>query len=59
MPYIGENGHWWIGSVDTGITSTNDYNNLNNLPTINGIPIKGDMTNKLNLKTTDISDLLE
>ena len=59
MPYIGENGHWWIGSVDTGITSTNNYNNLDNLPTINGIPIKGDMTNKLNLKITDISDLLE
>lgn len=59
MPYIGDNGHWYIGDVDTGITSSNDYNNLNNLPTINGIPIKGDIADKFNIKTADISDLLE
>ena len=59
MPYMGENGHWWIGDVDTGISSSNDYNNLKNKPTINGITIEGDMTDKLNIQSTEISSLLQ
>lgn len=59
MPYMGENGHWWIGDIDTGISSSDDYNNLKNKPTINGITIEGDMTDKLNIQSTEISSLLQ
>lgn len=43
-PYIGKNGNWFVGAVDTGVTATeNDYNKLINKPTLNGEEIKGDM----------------
>lgn len=29
-PYIGENGNWWIGDVDTGVIA--DYDKANNVP---------------------------
>lgn len=45
-PYIGVNGNWFIGDVDTGISasSTNDYNDLINKPTLNGDDIQGEVT---------------
>lgn len=44
-PYIGANGNWFIGAVDTevkagGITS---YNDLTDKPTLNGDTIEGDI----------------
>ena len=44
-PYIGTNGNWFVGAVDTevrasGITS---YNDLEDKPTLNGQIIQGDM----------------
>lgn len=44
-PYIGANGHWFVGAVDTEISATPsmDYNDLFNKPTLNGETIEGDM----------------
>ena len=44
-PYIGTNGNWFVGAVDTrvrasGITS---YNDLEDKPTLNGQTIQGDI----------------
>lgn len=55
-PYIGANGNWYIGAVDTevrasGVTS---YNDLENKPTLNGEVIQGDMViNSIPLNTID------
>jgi len=48
-PHI-ENGNWFIGTTDTGISAqpSLSYNNLNDRPTINGKIVEG-----------DISDLVE
>lgn len=45
-PYIGANGNWFVGAVDTGVAATPvlDYNNLENKPTLNGKTIEGDMS---------------
>lgn len=44
-PYIGTNGNWFIGAVDTGVTATPSmsYNDLTDKPTLNGETIEGDM----------------
>lgn len=43
-PYLGNNGNWFIGDVDTGIRATeHDYKKLINKPTINGIEIDGNL----------------
>ena len=44
-PYIGNNGNWYIGAVDTGVSATPSmsYNDLTNKPTLNGDTIEGDM----------------
>lgn len=44
-PYIGSNGNWFIGAVDTGVSATpsNDYHDLINKPTLNGQVIDGDL----------------
>lgn len=44
-PYIGQNGNWFIGAVDTEISATPSlsYNDLNDKPTLNGETIQGDM----------------
>lgn len=44
-PYIGQNGNWFIGAVDTEISATPSlsYNDLNDKPTLNGKTIQGDM----------------
>lgn len=51
-PHIGNNGNWWIGDQDTGVTvsSDGDYNNLSNLPTYNGQPLKGAMLDEFSSK---------
>lgn len=42
-PYIGGNGNWFIGEVDTNISaqSVTDYNQLSNKPSINGVTLEG------------------
>ena len=44
-PYIGANGNWFIGAVDTGIKAggVTSYNDLTDKPTLNGDTIEGDM----------------
>ena len=44
-PHIGNNGNWFIGAVDTGVTATPSmsYNDLLDKPTLNGETIEGDM----------------
>lgn len=44
-PYIGGNGNWFIGAVDTGVLATPSmsYNDLTDKPTLNGETIEGDM----------------
>ena len=44
-PHIGQNGHWFIGAVDTGVTAggVTSYNDLTDKPTLNGDTIEGDM----------------
>jgi hypothetical protein len=50
QPYIGENGNWYVGEEDTGVTATPSisYDTLTDTPTINGAELKGDL---------DISDI--
>lgn len=37
-PYIGANGNWFIGAVDTGVRASGitSYNDLEDKPTLNG-----------------------
>lgn len=44
-PYIGANGNWYIGAVDTGVKAgaITSYNDLTDKPTLNGETIEGDM----------------
>ena len=44
-PYIGSNGNWFVGAVDTGVSATPslDYKDLTNKPTLNGEVIEGEM----------------
>ena len=37
-PYIGNNGNWFIGAVDTGVKEggVTSYNDLEDKPTLNG-----------------------
>lgn len=44
-PHIGENGNWFIGDVDTGISTkpSLNYNDLTNKPTIDGEPLLGEI----------------
>lgn len=44
-PHIGENYHWYIGLVDTGIDArgVTSYEDLTNKPTINGVALSGNM----------------
>ena len=44
-PYIGANGNWFIGAIDTGVKagSVTSYNDLTDKPTLNGDTIEGDM----------------
>lgn len=55
-PYIGENGNWFIGAVDTEIRATpiSNYNDLTNKPTINGKILEGDLTSE-DIKIQSIS----
>lgn len=54
-PHIGENGNWFIGNVDTGITShENDYNKLINRPTIGGQPLEGDALDNLKIEVESV-----
>lgn len=44
-PYIGENGHWWVGEIDTGVpailgeSNTTDHSLLSNRSAENQHPI--------------------
>lgn len=44
-PYIGANGNWFIGAIDTGVKAgaVTSYNDLTDKPTLNGDTIEGDM----------------
>lgn len=44
-PYIGNNGNWFVGAVDTGVRAgaITSYNDLSDKPTLNGDVIQGDM----------------
>lgn len=44
-PYIGGNGNWFIGAVDTGVSATPSmsYSDLTDKPTLNGEIIDGDI----------------
>lgn len=44
-PYIGSNGNWFIGAVDTNVSATpiKSYNDLEDKPTLNGNIIEGDI----------------
>lgn len=44
-PYIGANGNWFVGAVDTGVRAAaiTSYNDLDDKPTLNGKTIQGDM----------------
>lgn len=56
-PRIGDNGNWFIGDVDTGVSAEPelDYNKLINKPTLDGVVIQGDMT----LPTMSIDEIEE
>ena len=57
-PYIGENGNWFIGDADTGITSyTNDYTKLQNRPTLDGEPLEGDALDNLKVQSIPLETL--
>ena len=44
-PYIGENLHWFINGVDTGVAAqVGDYNLLTNKPTFNGQTLEGNVS---------------
>lgn len=44
-PYIGENLHWFINGVDTGVAAqVGDYNLLTNKPTFNGQALEGNVS---------------
>lgn len=44
-PYIGENLHWFINGVDTGVAAqVGDYNLLINKPTFNGQTLEGNVS---------------
>lgn len=44
-PYIGENLHWFINGVDTGVAAqVGDYNLLANKPTFNGQALEGNVS---------------
>lgn len=44
-PYIGANGNWFIGAVDTNVKAggVTSYNDLTDKPTLNGDIIQGEM----------------
>ena len=44
-PYIGANGNWFIGAIDTEVKAgaITSYNDLTDKPTLNGDTIEGDM----------------
>ena len=55
-PYIGANGNWFIGAVDTGVKASGvtSYNDLTDKPTLNGDTIQGDMEiNSISLEYID------
>ena len=47
-PYIGQNGNWFIGAVDTEVKATPslNYNELENKPSINGTILEGELSGK-------------
>ena len=57
-PSIGENGNWFIGDVDTGISARPDYNQLINKPSINGTVLEGDFEIQ-SISTEMLNQMLE
>ena len=48
VPYIGANGNWFVGDVDTNVAAQeNDYSKLVNRPTIGGVPLEGNALDDL------------
>ena len=60
-PSIGENGNWFIGDIDTGVSAagTKDFTKLQNRPTLNGVPIEGELVNVLSLSEEQVRKILE
>lgn len=60
-PHIGENGHWYIGEIDTNITAigeggtpgTLNYHDLINKPSLNSIELDGNV----DLETISIQEI--
>ena len=57
-PSIGENGNWFIGEADTGISARPDYNQLINKPSINGTVLEGDFEIQ-SISTEMLNEMLE
>lgn len=60
-PHIGENGNWFIGEIDTNISAqpSINYDDLTNKPTINGMPIEGDLIIKPEVESISVERLNE
>lgn len=57
-PRIGDNGNWFIGDADTGISARPDYNQLTNKPSINGTTLEGDFEIQ-SISTEMLDEMLE
>lgn len=57
-PSIGANGNWFLGDKDTNIPAraTQDYEDLQNKPSINGTPLSGDVEIDIPAKTSDLEN---
>lgn len=69
-PHIGENGNWFIGENDTGVSASGgtaeamkDYRELENKPSINGVELTGNKTSQElgfeNLTDEQVSDAVD
>lgn len=54
-PHIGENGNWFVGTVDTGVAANPslDYNDLENKPVLNGEVLEGEQ----DISTISLDDI--
>ncbi len=57
-PHI-ENGNWFIGTTDTGISAqpSLSYNNLTDKPTINGVDLEGDISELIEIESIPVERL--
>ena len=57
-PHI-ENGNWFIGTTDTGISAqpSLSYKNLTDKPTINGVDLEGDISELIEIESIPVERL--